>query len=150
MLVTLNRGGGVAIVSPDSTQTSLTIYTQKATVAWLAMAEWSGLPFWLRLVESVVPFPVRSHKVKRRADELQQETEEHGSSTAYDDRVHRVPKQGLAVAPQTGPFRVDAANSSNPVVCSKGGSKHLTELDILWGELSSKDISTDVKLQKRL
>ncbi len=51
----------VAIVSPDSTQTSLTIYTQKATVAWLAMAEWSGLPFWLRLVESVVPFPVRSH-----------------------------------------------------------------------------------------
>ena len=61
MLVTLNRGGGVAIVSPDSTQTSLTIYTQKATVAWLAMAEWSGLPFWLRLVESVVPFPVRSH-----------------------------------------------------------------------------------------
>ena len=61
MLVTLNRGGGVAIVSPDSTQTSLTIYTQKATVAWLAVAEWSGLPFWLRLVESVVPFPERSH-----------------------------------------------------------------------------------------
>ena len=94
--------------------------------------------------------PPTAPKVKRRADELQQETEEHGSSTAYDDRVHRVPKQGLAVAPQTGPFRVDAANSSNPVVCSKGGSKHLTELDILWGELSSKDISTDVKSQKRL
>ena len=63
MLVTLNRGGGVAIVSPDSTQTSLTIYTQKATVAWLAVAEWSGLPFWLRLVESQyrVPFRRRSH-----------------------------------------------------------------------------------------
>jgi hypothetical protein len=28
----------VAIVSPDSTQTSLTTYTQKATVAWLAVA----------------------------------------------------------------------------------------------------------------
>ena len=27
------------------------------------MAEWSGLPFWLRLVESVVPFPVRSHRL---------------------------------------------------------------------------------------
>ncbi len=95
--------------------------------------------------------PQTAPKVKRRADELQQETEEQGSSTAYDDRVHRIPRQYYsAVAPQTGPFRVDAASSSNPVVCSKGGSKHLTELDILWDELSSKDIRTDVKSQKRL
>lgn len=92
--------------------------------------------------------PPTAPKVKHRADE--QETEEHGSSAAYDDRVHRVPKQGLAVAPQTGPFRVDAASSSNHVVCSKGGSNDLTALDILWDELSSKDISTDVKSQKRL
>ncbi len=44
-----------------------------ATVAWLAVAEWSGLPFWLRLVESVVPFRrghIESHMMRLGADIL--------------------------------------------------------------------------------